>query len=502
MKKKIFYNIGSSLILEIVSVICSFILPRMIISEFGSEYNGIVSSVTQFLSVITLLRGGVGGVTRAALYKPLMDNDTNQISAILNSTEHFMRKISYIFVVFLVVFASGYPFLVQQEFDWFFSFSLVLILGISTFAQYYFGITYQFLLTADQKSYVYSILQTIATILNTIFTVILINARVDFRLVKGISSLFFAAIPIALYWYVHRHYTIVKTIPRNDSYIEQRWDAFAHQLATFVHSNTDLMLLTAFSDLYQVSVYAVYHMIVNGVKKFVTVFSSGLEATIGKLLATKDYKKLEIGFDCYEMAMNVISTVMFTSTALLMIPFIQVYTVDITDTNYIQPLFGYLLCVGFFLACVRIPYQNVVEAAGHFKKTRNGAIVEAIINIAVSLVLVIPFGCVGVAIGTVAAMLFRTIQYALYSSKNILNRSFSHLVKRMLVTCCNIAIIVIPYFLFGVDRVLCANANDYISWIVEALCVFGSVLLITIALNIVTYRKICIRLMKGVLKRK
>jgi hypothetical protein len=212
MKKKILNNILASLLLEIVTVICAFILPRMIISNFGSEYNGIVASVTQFLSVVTLLRGGVGGVTRAALYKPLVENDVNKISAILKSTERFMRKIVYIFIAFLLLMAVGYPLLVAKEFDWFYTFSLVLILGITTISQYYFGITYQFLFSADQKSYIYSILLTIATILNTVFSILLINAGVEFRLMKLISALIFAAIPIILYWYVHCHYTILKDV--------------------------------------------------------------------------------------------------------------------------------------------------------------------------------------------------------------------------------------------------------------------------------------------------
>ena len=38
---------------------------------YGSDVNGLVSSITQFLGYIALVEGGVGGVIRAALYKPL-----------------------------------------------------------------------------------------------------------------------------------------------------------------------------------------------------------------------------------------------------------------------------------------------------------------------------------------------------------------------------------------------------------------------------------------------
>ena len=337
MKKKILNNVVASLVLEIVTVICAFILPRMIISNFGSEYSGIVASITQFISVVTILRGGVGGVTRVALYKPLMENDINKISAILKSTERFMRKIVYIFGIFLLLLAFGYPFLVTEDFGWFYTFSLVLILGITTISQYYFGITYQFLLIADQKSYIYNVLQTIAIILNTILSVFLINAGVEFRLMKLISALVFAAIPIILYWYVHRHYTILKDVEGDDTYIKQRWDAFVHQVAAFIHSNTDLMLLTVFSTLYQVSVYNAYYMVVYGVRRFVTVFTSGIESTIGKMLAAKD-KQMVLFIDVYEWAINVISAAVFLSTAVLIVPFMNVYMMGVTDANYIQPM--------------------------------------------------------------------------------------------------------------------------------------------------------------------
>ena len=60
---------------EVVSVICGFILPRLILSAFGSKYNGLTTSITQFLGAAVLLRSGLGGATRAALYKPLAEHD-------------------------------------------------------------------------------------------------------------------------------------------------------------------------------------------------------------------------------------------------------------------------------------------------------------------------------------------------------------------------------------------------------------------------------------------
>ena len=69
-------NSAASLLLEFVSVICGFIVPRLIIGTYGSDINALTSSITQFLSYIALVEAGVGGVIRAALYRPLAEKNT------------------------------------------------------------------------------------------------------------------------------------------------------------------------------------------------------------------------------------------------------------------------------------------------------------------------------------------------------------------------------------------------------------------------------------------
>lgn len=501
MKKKLLYNLGSTLLLEVVSLVCAFVLPRLIMVSFGSEYNGIVSSVSQFLSFVTLLRGGVGGVTRAALYKPLNEHDDYKISGIVNATELFMRKVCYIFIVALVVFAAIYPLIIKEQFDWLFTFSLVLILGISTITQYYFGITYQMLLQADQRQYVYSILQMLATILNTLISVFLIRAGIEFRLVKLSSALVFGVIPVILYYYVRKHYRIMKNVPCDNSAIKQRWDAFAHQVAAFVHSNTDLVILTLFADLFEVSIYTVYFMVANGVKRFVNIFTNGVEAALGNILAKGDIESLRKGVHLYDLVIHFVSTICFACAAFLIVPFVLVYTKGVTDANYNQPIFGYLLCLSMFVACIRLPYQNVVEAAGHFKQTRNGAIWEACINVIITIPFVIKLGCTGAVIGTIIATTFRTVQYALYAEKNILHEFPVNFFKRILVSLLNVLVLCIPFFVFGLDKYM-VECSSYFMWLKYAIVTFVIVLVVTLAINFVFYCRDMKQVLPLVIRKK
>ena len=147
----------------------------------------------------------------------------------------------------------------------------------------------------------------------------------------------------------------------------------------------------------------------------------------------------------------------------MMIPFVTLYTKGVTDVNYTRPLFSFLLILGGVFNCFRVPYRAITIVAGHYKQTRNGAILEAIINITVSVLGVIFFGLIGVALGTLCAMAFRTIQYVLYLSNNIMNRDVKYFLRHA-VLC--FAIMGIVYF---VSQLYLPSVFDsWTTWIIYA----------------------------------
>jgi len=226
--KKAVLNVGISLIFEVLTIISAFLLPGLILNSFGSSTNGITEAVGQFFGYISLIAAGVGSVTVASQYKPIAENDIEKVSSIVRATEQFMRKVSKIFIFALFLFALIFPFFVKDEFNYFYSLTLVLILGIGTVGNYYFGLTYRIVLIADQKQYVVNIIRIIVLIIHTIVAVILINSGATIHIVKLASSLIFLNNPIFIYFYVITVYKIDKNANPDFSAISQRWDSFAH----------------------------------------------------------------------------------------------------------------------------------------------------------------------------------------------------------------------------------------------------------------------------------
>lgn len=482
--RKAFFNAICELLLEVITAICGFILPRLILSHFGSAYNGITTSISQFISCVALLKSGIGSVTRAALYKPLAENNQYGISEIVNATEKFMRKIAVFFAIAVVCFAAVYPFLTRESFDWLFSFTLVLVLSISTFAQYFFGFAYQMVLQADQKNYIISLVTIVSTVVNTGIASRLIIMGASIHTVKLGSAVVFILPPVFYMIYVRKKYRIDKKIAPNEQLISQRWDAFGHQIANFINLNTDVMTITVFLGVKEVSVYTVYNMIANSVKKIVIAASSGAAAYFGNLMACHEDKLMRTRFEQYEFLNHFLSTVLFTVADILFLPFINIYTKGITDVNYLRPSMAVMICLAQFFMCTKIPYEEIVFAAGHFKQTRNKAYIEATLNIVISCVCVFIFGLIGVLIGTAIASAYRTIQYHLYVSKYIVLRKKRLLIKYLIFSllCCMLS--------YAVNSILpMYNTTTYLMWGMYAVCVGVITLSITLIIAALMFKQ-------------
>ena len=487
--KKALVNTVTSLLLQFVSVICGFIVPRIIIGNYGSEVNGLTASITQFLGYIALFEAGVGGVVRAAMYKPLADQNHTKLSGIVRATESFFRKIALIFVGYMVILAGAFPLLVNKDFDWLFTASLVIIIGISTFAQYYFGMTYTVLLYADQKRYITSFLQIFTVILNAILVAVFAYFGASIHWLKLGTAAVYVLRPIVLNIYVKRKYKLDKSAESDKEAIKQRWDGLGHHIAYFVNLNADVVILTLVSkissvfSIAEVSVYTVYHAVVYGIVNVTSSFSAGMEAGFGNMIAKGEKENLNKKFGLYEFIYYTIVTVMFTCAGILILPFIKVYTSGISDINYIRPAFAYIIVLAYAAYALRSPYNTLTLAAGHYRQTRNGAFAEAVINVVVSAVCVFVWGIVGVAIGTLAAMTFRTVQYAWYLSKNILERPFWVFVKRVAVALTiSLSSVATVYFLPKV------TVDSYLSWVVFAAQTAVVVIIITILFSILFAR--------------
>ena len=498
--KKAIWNVVANLFQQLVSIVYGFVVPKIIISHFGSEVNGLISSITQFLGYIVLLESGFGPVVKAALYKPLAKKDSQQIANILTASSRFFRRISYIFVIYLLGLTFLYPIIVDTGFDFLFVASMVLIISISTFAEYYFGMAYRLFLQADQKSYVVSIIQAASYVLSLILVVILAKFNAPVHIIKLATVLTFVLRPILQNLYVRKKYEINLAGADKKYDIKQKWDGLAQHVASVVHNNTDVVVLSLFSSLTEVSIYSIYSLVLSGVKNLVQAATNGLSSGFGDMIAKEEYKILNKRFNSYEVIYYTIATVVYVCALLLIVPFVQIYMNGVTDANYTQWVFGILITLAEFVWAIRLPYSTTTLAAGHFKETHIGAWVEAGVNIVLSVILVWNFGLVGVAIGTLVAMIIRTAEFVYHTNKYILKRTIWATLNKIIVLAAEALVIVaIAHF------IPMPEMNSYLNWVLYALGVFAAAVVVVLPVNYLLYKddfRDVMDTLKRVVKRK
>lgn len=197
-KDRTVLNVASTITLQIITLLSGFLVPKFILDAFGSQINGLVSSITQFLGYISLVEGGVGAVILANLYGPLANNDSEKISAVIVTANRFFKHLALIFLGYEIGLAIIYPFFIKTQLSWEYIASLTLIMGVSTFIQYYFAISWKLMLQADRKMFVAAFVQGLAVVLNLFTTIIIIRVLPNIHMVKLIGGALYFIQPIIL----------------------------------------------------------------------------------------------------------------------------------------------------------------------------------------------------------------------------------------------------------------------------------------------------------------
>jgi len=451
-------NTISSLSYQIVAIVCGFIIPRLILKQYGSNVNGLVNSISQFLSIVSFLELGIGSVVKSSLYKPCTEKDYQKISAIYKSAQKFFNTIALVLVAYVIVLLIIFPRFISNNFSWWFIDSLIVTMSVTSFAEYYFGAVNALLLQADERNSIFFNIRIITLLANTAVCYLLIKLNCSIQIVKLATSAIFVVRPVFLSWYVRNNYKIDKKIEYKDEPIKQKWNGIAQHVASVVLTQTDTIILTIFATLEDVSIYSVYYMPVVAIEQLVIYGINGYESHVGKLWATANKEAIASSYKRFVWILHLLTVILYGCAASSIGSFVRIYTNGITDANYEQPLFGFVLIGAYVLYCLRLPSTTIIKAAGHYRQTQNTFIIATIINLVVSILAVNRFGLIGVAVGTAISMFYHLVRLSVYTSRYLIERPIKDIVRQIV----NDLLIILMSF--PLSYYLLPTATNYVNW--------------------------------------
>lgn len=491
----LFYNTISAIAFQITTILCGFILPKLLLVYFGSDVNGLINSVGQFLGVIGFFELGIGAVIQTSLYKPLADNDVIGTSKVISSADKIFKKLGYILLIYVGIIVCIYPMLVNSKFSFWFVATLIIVMSIRLFAQYFFGIVNRLLLIADQKAYIQYNAQTIAVIANTIACYLLIKFECSVQIIYGATSLIFLIQPGVIHLYIRKNYNISRSITYDVEPIKQKWNGIAQHIAAFVLDGTDIVVLSLISTLNNVSIYSIYILVIKGVKQLFLSMISGFDALIGNLWAKQEIEELNKVFSWSEWIIHTAVVFFFTVTAILIVPFVAVFTFGVSDANYFQPVFGVTIVLAYGVYCLSLPYLIMILAVGHYEQTQYNFVIAAFVNIVISVIGVKQFGLLGVALGTLIAMIYQLLWMAWYNSKNFIQWPMHNFFKQIGVDAVSAASIFIVTGYFTMTGV------SYLEWVILAIKVTTCGFFVALLVNYIFYKEFVLKITYKLMKR-
>lgn len=452
-------------IYQLSAVVAGFLIPQTLIGCYGSEVNGLVASLTQFIGYFALVEAGISGAATFALYGPLAHKDWHAINVVVSASRVFYQKSGAVFLVLLIALSVLYPLGVSLD-----SLTgaevcmLSFLLGFKVVVDFFLLSKYRVFLTADEKNWVIQLASTVFTLLNTGIVLVLAYMECSVVLVYAVALLAVFARSAILVVYTRRRY------PELDSHIDskgytlpQRWDALFLQILGAIQLGAPVVLATVFTDdLAEVSVLAVYILVANGIQMIPSVFGFGLQASFGKLLAAGKFEELRRSYRAYRALVYCISASVCGCAFALIMPFIDLYAASFYDADYHNVLLGFLVVMNVVLYHGKSSQGLLVIAAGMYRETRIQTVVQAAIIIVAGIPLTMHFGVCGTLAAACLSNLYRVVDLLVFEPRRITHDSVTLSFRSFALYLVQVLLVAAPGML------LSPLVGSWLAWLVAA----------------------------------
>lgn len=421
--KKIRYNLLIGVFGQVVAMVFGAVVPRFILTGYGSEVNGLLSSVVNIYAYIAIVEAGIFAASRQALYRTLTDANCARSNSVLSACNRYYHRTGFIYLGLIAAFSILYPILIHTEIPYTTVVLIILFNGVGNVISYFFHGKYVVLLKSDGKSYVCTGIESVVNILRQVGKIVLISLGFDVVFVQAAAMLASFVQMFCITLYIRKNYTWIDLKAEPDhAAISQTRHVFVHEINYLISGNVDTVMLTAFSTLLQVSVYSLYNMLFGVITRALWIIKDAFEFKIAHVFH-QDKKAFLKLFEAYETCYITLAFALFTIANYFMLPFMRLYTSGVTDANYLDAALPYAFVFVNLLAAGRYPCDVMIHISGHFRQTKTSALVETLLNIGFSAILVHRFGIFGVLLGTVISSLYRGNYLLLYINRNVIGRS-------------------------------------------------------------------------------
>lgn len=406
-KKNLFKNVKTSLVFYFINIIFSFVLRIVFIKTLSADHLGLNGLFSNILTVLSFAELGIGSAIIYSLYKPLANDDEENIRMYMNIYKKayriigvFIFSIGLLLIPFLSYFIAGdYSFI---------NINLIYVLFLLGSASSYFFSYNQNLLTADQKiDVVKKYVETgklviilfqgiVLLILKNYILYLIINILITF-----ITNYILYRKTIKIYPFLNSDKPVKKISKEERTTLVKNIKALVmHKFGDILVNCVDNIVISAYLGLVFVGVYSNYLMIVNAITSIISLIINSIRSAVGNFISIESHKKIMDMFNELNLLLYIMYSFCSVCFLNLLNPFIG--NIWLRDSSYLFSNFVvFIIAFNFLVKGLRATTLMFRNVYGLFVYDRYKPIFEGIVNLVLSIYFVQFFGVAGVLVATV-----------------------------------------------------------------------------------------------------
>lgn len=409
---------------KLTVIILTFVSRKIFLEYIGIKYLGINSLFSNILTILSLAELGLGTAMNVSLYKPIAENDTKRLSAILYYFRRLYNYIALIIAVLGILLIPLLPYIVHLEEEVPYL-KIYYVLFLANTVTSYLFVYKQAIINADQKNYLINKISIFINVLKVLLQIAVIILCRDYLIYIILNILATLANNIAISVIAVRNYPFIEKrekITEEDRSIikENVFSLFLYKVSYCICNGTDNILISILIGTVSVGLYTNYLTITNSLETFVAILFTSLTASVGNLVTTSGKEKNYQNFKILQMISFWICGVLTVGLFYLTQDFIEIWlgAPYLLEENV---LYAIILNV-YFSTCMQ-PVWTYREGTGMYNQIRYIMLLTAVLNIILSVFLGKIMGLSGIIFAT---SISKALTYFLYEPKILFRSHFGH----------------------------------------------------------------------------
>ncbi len=464
-KKSILNFITEVIPLILVSLIGLY-KSKVLINELATDYVGLYQLFSQVLGYVTIFEFGMTSALLYRLFEPVAKKNQEKINILFYTGKKIFSIIAVIMFVCGIIISFFIPILIKDNPFSMGYISITFLMYITINIIYYLIISYKLLLDVEQKKHITNIIFGFTNIIKSILEILAIVLFKDLfaLLAVGIITNSISALVVIL---TCKKYNpdLQKTTKKDYTMLGDIKNLFVHKIAYLVNNNIDLIIVTKFLGLASVVIYSTYNFIANFLKKLTSRIYVSIVPSLGNLLVEDKDKARNVFYEMNEL-MNFLAMLISLSLFMVINPFIDIWYAGKVYTSILYAL-GFSMIL--FITIEVQTFSAFIDAGGCFKETKKSAIMEAAINLILSLILHKYFGIFGILIATFISYF---IADNIFKSKIICEKFLKESPRKFYKDLILYYLIIIALFVGEYFLIDCITYSSIFTWLFLSILIF------------------------------